>query len=200
MAIEVAMGIVFATLLGGVAVGYLLGKGKDSSARVRELESQLEAAQAELTDYKSEVFGQFAETAEKFRALDKSYNELHRQLAQSSVALCGDDATPLLAGPDQSLLAETAAEKELNPVPDADEIGIDAEAAIEAELSQRSAETAEEATDPAEQESIVIAESPAADAEPAQDEAAKSSSVAATDVPILTEVETPDRDDKRQSA
>ena len=63
--------------------------------RIAELETALDAAQSELADYKGEVFGQFAATAEKFRALDKSYNDLHRQLAESSVALCGDSATPL---------------------------------------------------------------------------------------------------------
>jgi len=119
MAVEMVIGIAALALLGGAAIGYLLGKGRNNSARVQELEEALASSQSELADYRSEVYGQFAETAEKFRALDKSYNDLHRQLAESSVALCGDEATPLLAGPGQSLLtdADEAAreEKEINP-------------------------------------------------------------------------------------
>lgn len=97
MAVELVVGIALASLLAGLGVGYFLtGTGNAKRARVTELEGALEAAQTELADYKRDVFGQFSETAEKFRALDKSYNDLHRQLAESSVALCGDAATPLL--------------------------------------------------------------------------------------------------------
>lgn len=100
MAVELVVGIALASLLAGLGVGYFLtGTGSAKRARVTELEGALEAAQTELADYKRDVFGQFSETAEKFRALDKSYNDLHRQLAESSVALCGDAATPLLEGP-----------------------------------------------------------------------------------------------------
>ena len=97
MAVELVVGIALMSLLAGLGVGYFLaGGGSAKRARETELEGALETAQSELADYKRDVFGQFSETAEKFRALDKSYNELHRQLAESSVALCGDAATPLL--------------------------------------------------------------------------------------------------------
>ncbi len=99
MAIEIVVGIGVAALLLGLLIGYFIPSGGAKKARVTELENALESAQEELADYKREVFGQFAETAEKFRALDQSYHDLHRQLAASSVALCGDAATPLLAGP-----------------------------------------------------------------------------------------------------
>jgi len=100
MAVELVVGISLVSLLAGLGVGYFLtGGGSAKRARETELEAALEAAQIELADYKRDVFGQFSETAEKFRALDKSYNELHQQLAESSVALCGDAATPLLEGP-----------------------------------------------------------------------------------------------------
>ena len=62
-----------------------------------DLQNELQAAQDEMAEYKQEVFGQFAQTAEHFRDLDKSYHALHSHLAASSVALCGDQATPLLA-------------------------------------------------------------------------------------------------------
>jgi uncharacterized membrane-anchored protein YhcB (DUF1043 family) len=100
MAVELVVGIALTSLLAGLGVGYFLaGGGSAKRARETQLEGALEAAQIELADYKRDVFGQFSETAEKFRALDKSYSELHRQLAESSVALCGDAATPLLEGP-----------------------------------------------------------------------------------------------------
>ena len=103
MAVELVIGIVLVALLAGVGIGYyLLGTGRANKAKaaVTELESALETAQTELADYKRDVFGEFAQTAEKFRALDKSYNDLHRQLAESSVALCGDDGTLLLESPE----------------------------------------------------------------------------------------------------
>ena len=97
MAIELVVGIAVVSLLLGLGIGYFLPPGNAEKARVAELEAALDTSQQELSDYKSEVFGQFSDTAQKFRALDKSYNDLHRQLAQSSVALCGDAATPLSA-------------------------------------------------------------------------------------------------------
>lgn len=96
MTFELAIGIGVLSLLVALGIGYLIGARGTKKARVVELEGALETAQEELTEYKREVFGQFAETADKFRALDKSYHDLHRHLAASSVALCGDAATPLL--------------------------------------------------------------------------------------------------------
>ena len=107
MAVELVIGIGLVALLAGVGIGYyLLGAGRANKAKaaVAELESSLESAQTELADYKRDVFGEFAQTAEKFRALDKSYNDLHRQLAKSSVALCGDDGTMLLESPEAPAL------------------------------------------------------------------------------------------------
>jgi len=101
MAVELVAGIGLVALLIGGGVGYLLANRTGPKARVVELERALDSAQNELTEYKRDVYGQFAQTAEKFRDLDRSYNQLHRQLAESSVALCGDAGTPLLQAPDQ---------------------------------------------------------------------------------------------------
>ena len=97
MVIEWVVGIAVVSMLIGLALGYFLPLGNAKKARVGELENALETAQQELTDYKAEVFNQFANTAEKFRDLDQSYQALHQQLARSSVDLCGDAASPLLA-------------------------------------------------------------------------------------------------------
>jgi uncharacterized membrane-anchored protein YhcB (DUF1043 family) len=97
LALEWVIGVGLVSLLLGFGVAWLIFGGKKSSrTRVKDLESELQRSQDELTQYRSEVYGQFSATAEKFRALDKSYHDLHRQLAASSVALIGDQAAPLL--------------------------------------------------------------------------------------------------------
>ncbi len=103
LSMEWVIAVAVIAALIGAGISYLLTGGVRGRARVAQLEQQLEqskgaleSSQSELADYKREVFDQFAETAQKFRALDQSYHDLHRQLAQSSVALCGDAATPLL--------------------------------------------------------------------------------------------------------
>jgi len=102
--IEWVVGIGVLSAIVGIGIGYLLfGRGRKKAA---ELESELESAQNELADYRQEVYGQFSETAEKFKALDRSYQDLHRQLAVSAVALCGDDGTPLLASPTDGAVVE----------------------------------------------------------------------------------------------
>ena len=87
---------VIGLVAGALIVFVSFRTGALQKGKVVELENQLSAAQDELSDYKQQVFSQFADTAEKFRTLDESYHALHRQLAESSVALCGDQATPLL--------------------------------------------------------------------------------------------------------
>jgi uncharacterized membrane-anchored protein YhcB (DUF1043 family) len=110
MVIEWVVGIAVVSMLVGVALGYFLPLGNAKKARVSELENALDTAQQELADYKSEVFNQFATTAEKFRNLDESYQALHQQLARSSVDLCGDAATPLLSAAPASSIAEDSSD------------------------------------------------------------------------------------------
>ncbi|MCR9260805.1 MAG: DUF1043 family protein [Pseudomonadaceae bacterium] len=110
MVIEWVVGIAVISMLVGVALGYYLPLGNAKKARVSELETALDSAQQELADYKSEVFSQFATTAEKFRNLDESYQALHQQLARSSVDLCGDAATPLLSAATVSALTEESSD------------------------------------------------------------------------------------------
>ncbi len=208
MDVETVMGIALLTLLAGAGVGYFLGKGRGTSTRVKELEAALATSQTELADYRREVYGQFAQTAEKFRALDDSYNDLHRQLAASSVALCGDDATPLLAGPGQSLLADTQEEKTVDSA--ADDARMDSKEETMADKSShetapdevtKAEETigeerkAEETIgeSPVDEETSAAAEQNAATQVPREDEdiiVAESSDV--SDVPVLTETEEAD--------
>jgi uncharacterized membrane-anchored protein YhcB (DUF1043 family) len=84
----------------GAAVGYLVAQVRSQAReRIQDLEAELGKAQDELAGYRREVFEQFAETARKFKTLDESYSDLHRQLASSASLLCGEAAGPLLAGP-----------------------------------------------------------------------------------------------------
>ena len=108
MSIELAIGLSIITLLVGGLIGYLIrGRGGATREKVAELEAQLEASQSELSDYREEVVQQFSDTAEKFKTLDESYHALHRQLATSAVALCGDQGTPLLTATSEPLLTES---------------------------------------------------------------------------------------------
>ncbi|MDH3643678.1 MAG: DUF1043 family protein [Gammaproteobacteria bacterium] len=102
----VVVGVVGA-ILGGW-LGHLVARVRSkAAARIQELEAELESARGESSEYRREVFDQFAETARKFRSLDESYNDLHRQLAASASLLCGESAGPLLeAPPAPSAIAE----------------------------------------------------------------------------------------------
>lgn len=150
MAIEWVVGTAVASMLVGLALGYFLPLGNARKTRVNELENALETAQQELTDYKAEVYHQFATTAEKFQNLDRSYQELHQQLARSSVELCGAAATPLLAAATAPLMDDTLAE-----TPEAE---FSEPAAAEIEDTSAEAPSVEQ---PLEAQDIVVAEAEA---------------------------------------
>jgi uncharacterized membrane-anchored protein YhcB (DUF1043 family) len=155
MAIEWIVGIAVASLLVGLGLGYILPLGSAKKARVSELEAALETAHQELSDYKGEVYNQFAQTAEKFRNLDRSYQDLHQQLAASSVSLCGDAATPLLVGASLGEGAEALADQE-DLV--AEEL-VDEEAGTQAS-SEPTADVANKLEDDILEDDIVVAETP----------------------------------------
>ena len=132
MAVELVVVIAVSALVVGGLIGYLI-KGRDSSSReqIEKLEAELEASQTELQDYRQEVVQQFSDTAEKFKTLDESYHALHRQLATSSVALCGDAGTPLLAAASEPLITEA----QVDSTDEVDEIVV-SEATLESEEDQ----------------------------------------------------------------
>ncbi len=83
----------------GGLVGFLIRMfAFGGSRKEADLARSLEEAEKQLADYKQEVLERFSDTAEKFRRLNESYTDLHQQLAESAVALCGDEVTtpPLL--------------------------------------------------------------------------------------------------------
>lgn len=123
MAIEWVVGIAVLSLLVGFGVAWFFNRYKGGQqSRVVELEQALEASREELSSYRRDVYGQFSDTADKFRALDQSYHDLHRQLAQSAVALCGDAATPLLENTtSERLVAESEDITSTQPAPSAEQ-------------------------------------------------------------------------------
>lgn len=136
----------------GAAAGYLVAQVRSQAReRIRDLEAELGKARDELAGYRREVFEQFAETARKFKALDESYGDLHRQLASSASLLCGEAAGPLLTAPESAPEtlpeSETSAEQPI-VVAEADEIGAetgaravdDGESALDEEAAPRARE------------------------------------------------------------
>jgi uncharacterized membrane-anchored protein YhcB (DUF1043 family) len=119
--------------IGGV-IGLFVGRrnGGDKE-RISELEKTLLSKEDELTEYRSQVFNEFAETAEKFRSLDQSYHALHRQLATSSASLLGDQATPLLT---QSAVPEdSGADEQVEVVQDSVDDNLEESPPESAEMS-----------------------------------------------------------------
>ncbi|MCZ6616947.1 MAG: DUF1043 family protein [Gammaproteobacteria bacterium] len=113
------------------AVGFFIARASGTGRKTRELQSQLQAKQAELDENLASVIVQFGETAQKFKTLNDSYVDLHRQLARSASVLCGDlAADTLLEAPLTNAIAADAdveiadadveiADPEV-PIPDAD--------------------------------------------------------------------------------
>ena len=152
-------------LIVGGGLGHLVARVRSGgAARVGELEAQLESSQEELSSYKTEVYEQFSETARKFKALDETYHDLQRQLAQSAGVLVGEAAGPLLVAPDGASALE---------LDDVAETTATAEAPAEAETGDLAAEPEanaleETATDAAAADADAV-ESPDAP-EPLEDE------------------------------
>ena len=116
MTTELIIACTFVALAVGIVLGYFLkGRDKVSATRIVTLEEALAASQTELTDYRQDVVQQFSDTADKFKILDASYHALHRQLASSAVALCGDQGTPLLTAVDRPALTEPEVPSEILP-------------------------------------------------------------------------------------
>ncbi|MEM1231463.1 MAG: DUF1043 family protein [Pseudomonadota bacterium] len=186
---EWVAGIGIAALLVGLLVGIVLGRSSFTGRRAKDLEAELESAQNALTEYRAEVYDQFAETARKFETLNSSYNDLHRHLANSASTLLGDGAgTPLLRGPaepaeDGSTIEGDAATVESEPDPSADETpsGADADTAADTEAATESGAEAE-ATAPADETTTAVEEPTAGETESEQ--------TAADETPAETVAET----------
>lgn len=98
--LDALIGISIIALLVGFLIGLAMGRTVLRGKRSLNTEAELQASQEALTNYRAEVYDQFAQTARKFDTLNESYNDLHRHLASSANVLLGDGiSTPLLRGP-----------------------------------------------------------------------------------------------------
>jgi uncharacterized membrane-anchored protein YhcB (DUF1043 family) len=197
--IGLTVALVIGAVLVGFGIGYLALQAKVSQRhRVTELETALEASLDEMKDYKRDVFEQFGETADKFRALNRSYEDLHQQLAKSAVILCGDSAMPLLDAPREVddtddpieatiVVAQTAEDDDqLDTNANTESDGDPADtSATEPSVSETvlSEITDSETTQEHDEETIVVSEEIPADPE------ALGSLTDDVDVPTLTEVQ-----------
>ena len=135
--------IALAAFVAGAMLGYfLLRTGILGHARIVELEQALAASETELADYKQRVTDEFTDTAEKFRSLNRSYEDLHRQLAKSANVLCGEAGAPILLVPRADVLEQAPTE---TPVHDVDET-LSADKAIDVAMADPTEATAEPAT------------------------------------------------------
>jgi len=104
----------------GAVIGYLMGRSStNDTSQQDELTRQLDAAHQELNNYKEQVNGHFARTAELVNNLTESYKDVHQHLASSAQQLCKDGtAAQSLEASMQPRLAEET-EVEIPTVTDA---------------------------------------------------------------------------------
>jgi uncharacterized membrane-anchored protein YhcB (DUF1043 family) len=98
-------------VLGGTALaGILWGRSSARAAaqRCRELEAELTASQAALSQYRGEVAAHFSQTSDLLRAMTHHYRTVYEHLAEGARTLCPEQATALGAGLDRALLPEEA--------------------------------------------------------------------------------------------
>ncbi|MEM7001083.1 MAG: DUF1043 family protein [Pseudomonadota bacterium] len=177
-------------LIGGVGGYFLRGRDKASIAKAAQLEAELDNAQQELSEYRGQVYNQFAETAERFKQLDESYHALHRQLATSAVALCGDEATPLLTAASTPVTAAaTDSTESLEPEVVTDGVVDETAADSVTEVSESGTDEIVVPVD-ADAAEVIVTQSPAQTASDVTQDPAQHSEVDAEEqeIPVLSEV------------
>lgn len=100
----------------GLFIGLALGRNNASSSKqAKELETQLEASQKALEEYKEEVQQHFSDTAEAFKQASESYAALHQRVATGAQSLCTDipDQTRLSFDTESPMATDTSAQEEL---------------------------------------------------------------------------------------
>lgn len=115
-------------LLGGGAVGVIVGRlFWADSGREKRLKEELEKAQKEFADYRSEVEAHFRETAEAVNEMTESYRRVHEKLRDGASRLCGESGpllgltpSPRLEQSPSSAGEETAAPASDAPAPQAE--------------------------------------------------------------------------------
>lgn len=109
--LEITIAIGVGAALVGLIIGWLIARVAYRGKRASTLAEELEASRKEHEAYKQEVYEQFGETARKFKNLNDSYADLHKQLATSASLLCADmDPSTLLPAPNSGDALEAQSE------------------------------------------------------------------------------------------
>ncbi len=86
-----------ATLIIGIVLGLLIARSSSSARSKEALIEELNDAQRELDNYKTDVASHFAQTATLVNKLTDNYREVHQHLADSASQLCNDDEQLLVS-------------------------------------------------------------------------------------------------------
>ncbi len=93
------------SLVLGILAGVLIGRAgaRREAARLRRLEEQLRASEAEHEHYRGQVSEHFGETSRRLRDLTLQYKSVYEHLAEGARTLCPDGTIEIAAS-----LAEAA--------------------------------------------------------------------------------------------
>lgn len=113
--LEWLIGSGLAAALTGALIGYWISARSSSKQQSEKLETQLSQTQEAFEKYRGEVFEEFSKTASKFKTLNESYLDLHKHLAESANALCGEAVvSSLLEAPIEQTANQTVTVDMLN--------------------------------------------------------------------------------------
>jgi len=84
-------------LLAGIVLGALIARFglRRDSARARQLEEELRAAEAEHSRYRAQVSEHFSETSRRLRDLTLQYKSVYEHLADGARSLCPEGAVEI---------------------------------------------------------------------------------------------------------
>lgn len=74
----------------GGAIGWVIGKARNSDTRVRELEEHLKSLQLKYDNYQESVTQHFATAAQFSNTMTTAYREMHEHLLRGAQNLCAD--------------------------------------------------------------------------------------------------------------
>lgn len=75
----------------GVFVGFIINRSKSDAGKNKRLEQKIAELQDNHTRYQADVSAHFMETARLVDTLNKSYRDVHAQLAKGASRLCDDE-------------------------------------------------------------------------------------------------------------
>ena len=84
-------------LLAGYGLGIAFSRRGRGTARIRELERQLDDTRDQFDAYREQVSGHFTDTSKHLRDLALQYRTVYEHLAEGARTLCPDSAVPIEA-------------------------------------------------------------------------------------------------------